>query len=101
MISRFVVAAALVGSVLGASLSAQATPIVGVTFPNGASWFQPGFTNLGYSFVADVATIVVSLGVWDQDSDCLLNSHEVGLWDSDGTLLTSTLVGGGTAGILD
>ena len=101
MISRFVVATAIVGAVLGASLPAQATPIVGVTFPNDGTTFQPGFTNLGYSFVANVATNVVSLGVWDQDSDGLLNSHDVGLWASDGTLLASTVVGASTAGILD
>ena len=101
MIRRFVVAAAIVGGVLGASLPAQATPIVGVTISNDGNTLQPGFTDLGYSFVANLATNVVSLGVWDQDSDGLLNSHEVGLWASDGTLLASTVVGAGTAGILD
>jgi hypothetical protein len=101
MIRRFVVAAAIVGGVLGASLPALATPIVGVTFPNDGTPFGPGFTTDGYSFVANVATNVVSLGVWDQDSDGLLNSHEVGLWASDRTLLASTVVSAGNAGILD
>jgi hypothetical protein len=101
MIRRFVVAAAIVAGVLGASLPAQATPIVGVTISNDGTQFGPGFTSLGYSFVASVATNVVSLGVWDQDSDGLLGSHEVGLWASDRTLLASTVVGAGNAGILD
>ena len=30
-----------------------------------------------------------------------MNSHEVGLWASDATLLASAVVGAGTAGILD
>jgi len=101
MIRRFVVAAAIVAGVLGASLPALATPIVGVTISNDGTTFGPGFTDLGYSFVANVATNVVSLGVWDQDGDGLLNSHEVGLWASDGTLLASTVVSAGSAGILD
>ena len=100
MISRFVVATAL-GAVLGASLPAQATPIVGVTLSNDGTQLQAGFTTLGYSFVANVATSVVSLGVWDQGSDGLSDDHEVGLWASDATLLASTVVGAGTAGILD
>ena len=101
MISRFVFAAALVGAILGASLPAQATPIVGVTISNDGTPGGAGFTDLGYSFVANVATSVVSLGVWDQNGDGLLNRHEVGLWASDGTLLASTFVGAGTVGILD
>ena len=101
MTSRFVVATALVGAVLGTSLPAQATPIVGVTISNDGTQLQAGFTTLGYSFVANVATSVVSLGVWDQDNDGLKNRHEVGLWASDATLLASAFVGAGTAGILD
>jgi hypothetical protein len=101
MISRFVVATTLVGAVLGASLPAQATPIVGVTISNDGTGDLGGFVNMGYSFVANVATSVVSLGVWDEDNDGLKNRHEVGLWASDATLLASAFVGAGTAGILD
>jgi Domain of unknown function (DUF4082)/PEP-CTERM motif len=101
MINRFVFAATLVGAVLGASLPARATPIVGVTISNDGAPDGAGFTNLGYSFVANVATSVVSLGVWDQNDDGLLNRHEVGLWASDGALLASAFVGAGAAGILD
>jgi len=63
---RFSVAAALVGAVFGAVRSAQATPIVGVTISNDGTPSGAGFTNLGYSFKANVATNVVSLGVWDE-----------------------------------
>jgi len=101
MISRFVFAAAFIGAILGASLPAQAAPIVGVTISGDGAASEAGFTNLGYSFVANVPTSVVSLGVWDQDDDGLLNRHEVGLWASDGALLASAFVGAGTAGILD
>ena len=98
---RFFVAAALVGAVFGAVRSAQASPIVGLTISNDGTAGLPGFTNLGYSFVANAATSVVSLGVWDQDGDGLLRSHEVGLWASDQTLLANAVVGAGTAGLLD
>jgi hypothetical protein len=98
---RFVVAAGVIGAILGGCRAAQASPILGVTISNDGAQSGPGFTNLGYSFVANVATSVVSLGVWDQNGDGLLNRHEVGLWTSGGTLLASAFVGAGTAGILD
>ena len=79
----------------------NASPIVGVTISNDGAQSGGGFTNLGYSFVANVATNVVSLGIWDQDGDGLLNRHEVGLWAANGTLLASAFVGAGAAGILD
>lgn len=56
--------------------------------------------NLGYSFNVNSATSVFSLGVWDYLSDGLLNSHEIGLWDSNGNLLSSSFVPAGLGGTL-
>jgi hypothetical protein len=40
---------------------------------------------------------VTALGIWDEGSNGLLVSHEVGLWNGTGTLLASTTVPAGTA----
>ncbi|MDQ1309895.1 MAG: hypothetical protein QG601_1165 [Pseudomonadota bacterium] len=81
--------------------SGAAAPVVGVTISNDGDLVDNSPWNLGYSFVANSAISVVSLGVWDQAGDGLVNRHEVGLWASNGTLLASTFVGAGTTGILD
>jgi hypothetical protein len=81
--------------------TAQAIPVLGVTISNDGSHHDNSPWNLGYSFVVDSPTSVVSLGVWDHLGDGLLNRHEVGLWDSSETLLARRFVSAGTAGILD
>lgn len=40
---------------------------------------------------------VTQLGVFDAAADGLVNAHQVGLWRTDGTLLTSATVPAGTA----
>lgn len=81
--------------------AAMAVPVLGVTISNDGIQVDNGDWNLGYSFLVNSATSVVSLGVWDQAGDGLRNPHEVGLWASTGVLLASRTVGAGTAGILD
>ena len=44
---------------------------------------------LGYQFTTSVALTVNALGYWD---DGLGNNHQVGIWNSGGTLLVSTTV---------
>src|SRR5262245_29379387 len=56
-----------------------------------AGVLAPGCTG-GWSFAVIGPIEIVSLGVWDEGSDGLLESHEVGLWTGGGTLLTSILV---------
>jgi hypothetical protein len=87
--------------VVGVARLYSAAPIVGVSISNDGSTFDNAAWNLGYSFnvLSDVS--VVSLGVWDESGDGLLNRHEVGLWNSSGTLLASTFVGAGAAATLD
>jgi hypothetical protein len=57
----------------------------------------------GFSFnVLDAAGInVTHLTFWDNGGDGLAQSHDVGLWDSAGTLLASTTIAAGTANALD
>jgi hypothetical protein len=43
---------------------------------------------------------VTSLGIWDESQDGLAVSHDVGLWNSGGTLLGSVTVPSGTGGSL-
>ena len=52
---------------------------------------------LGYQFTVGAAPIgVLSLGVCNWSEEGLNNSHEVGLWDSQGNLLTSTIISAGS-----
>ena len=60
----------------------------------------------GYSFTALDDLIATDLGIFDLDlgtnvvGDGLTESHIVGLWKADGTLLVSVVVPAGTAGTL-
>jgi hypothetical protein len=56
---------------------------------------------LGWSFTITQTIDVTDLAVFDQSSEPLLESHEVGIWDSTGTLLDSATIGAGTAGTLE
>jgi hypothetical protein len=72
-----------------------------LTISDDGNLYDSNEWNVGYSFVADAPTAVLSLGVWDEGSDGLINGHEVGLWDSDETLMAVAFVPPGVAGILD
>jgi hypothetical protein len=47
---------------------------------------------IGFSFTANGNLTVTALGVWEFNSAPLLQSHEVGLWNSTGTLVASATV---------
>lgn len=79
------------------SLSALAqTPAV--TFDNltGQMLGNPPFT-LGFEFTANANVSVSALGLFDDSQDGLNERHELGLFNSGGTLLASTILGSGTA----
>jgi hypothetical protein len=85
--------------------SASGAPIVqaqvsGVTISSDGQLVDNLPWNLGYSFTVNSATDVLALGVWDYQGDGLINSHQLGLWDSNRNLLASTIVPGGTSGLL-
>jgi len=69
---------------------------LGVSVSGGTAAVNTGTWTLGYSFLVNTSINAVSLGVFDQGGDGLLVSHDVGLWDSSGTLLASATVAAGT-----
>ena len=61
---------------------------------------NPPFT-LGYSFSLSDQFTATGLGLFDAAGDGLASRHEIGLWDSGGNLLASTLVFGTTGTLND
>lgn len=47
---------------------------------------------VGWQFSASSPLNVTALGFWDQGSNGLVNAHDVGIWNSSGTLLASTTI---------
>lgn len=74
---------------------AQATPGVTVS-GNAQNVTNPPFT-LGYSFTTSQNFNLVGLGVFDAGGDGLIDRHDVGLWNSGGSLLASTTIASGTS----
>lgn len=60
---------------------------------------NPPFT-LGFQFSTNRDITVTDLGFFDSGQDGLGESHAIGIWNSAGTLLTSSTVPAGTAGTL-
>jgi hypothetical protein len=79
---------------------APATADTAINGWTGARFSNPGYDEVftyGWTFTPTTALTLVSLGVYDDGRDGLIVAHDVGLWDSSGTLLTSTTIGAGTA----
>jgi hypothetical protein len=56
---------------------------------------------LGFAFRVGADSLrVLQLGLWDQGADGLTESHQVGIWNTNGDLLASTTVNSGTSGEL-
>jgi hypothetical protein len=98
-----VLAIVLAGLTVGVR-TVSATPILALSNVTD-SGFVVNETH-GYSFTALDDLIATDLGIFDLDlgtnvvGDGLTESHTVGLWKADGTLLSSVLVPAGTAGTL-
>ncbi|MEY2409783.1 MAG: hypothetical protein QOF48_2453 [Verrucomicrobiota bacterium] len=75
-----------------------ATPAfeIGNIGPNSALSFT-GSRGWGFFNGPNSPIVITELGVFDSGADGLINSHEVGLWTTDGTLLASGIVPSGTA----
>ena len=57
---------------------------------------------LGYAFrVGPDPVNILKMGIWDQGANGLVESHEMGIWNTSGELLASVTVPQGTAGALD
>jgi hypothetical protein len=88
-------------AVLIASASFVYAGTLGVTTSNDGVFVNTGTWTLGYSFLVNSSITVTGLGVFDANSDGLNVSHDVGLWDSAGNLLTWTTVPAGTVAPLN
>lgn len=86
---------AVMGLVL-ACAQAVAAPAVTLTNVTGSTLGNPPFT-LGWSFTVNADITVTALGLFDGNQDGLTDRHDIGLWNSVGTLLASTTLGAGTA----
>lgn len=63
-------------------------------------WHWSGAT-IGWQFSTSTDLNIESLGIWDKGGDGLSDSHQIGLWKLDGTLLVSTVVSNGTGNTLE
>lgn len=82
-------------ALLPAAVQAQ-SPAVTIDNATGQTLGNPPFT-LGFSFTVNSDINVIALGFFDDSQDGLVESHDVGIWDSGGNLLASSTVASGTA----
>lgn len=75
------------------STAAWSTPVLGLDVTNGgATYIRGTFANFGWTFSTSEARQVTALGLFDVNANGLVDSHQVGIWDSNGTLLVTTSV---------
>lgn len=90
--------------VISCGAYANAVPLIDFSADNSSFvWFGNDLgcgagCTLGYEFNVSTGIVLDGLGIFDADGDGLNNTHQVGLWDSSGTLLASTSVLAGTIG---
>ena len=99
MILKGVIASILIASAM-LSGSAYGAAILDDSSKNGPR-FLGGFVIGNELTIGGVDVAVNFLGVWDQGSDGLAASHQVGVWDAGGALVASTTVPSGTSALLD
>ena len=96
--------AAIFGLALGIFVStatpASAVDVPGLAATGGRITDNTGPWTLGFDFTASSAFTLSALGVFDAGGDGLSSSHQVGIWNSAGTLITSVNVLSGTSGTL-
>ncbi|MEX2242922.1 MAG: DUF4082 domain-containing protein [Fimbriimonadaceae bacterium] len=80
-------------AMLAVSAIAQGPAIQAYTGGTQFSSFDSTNMTVGWGFTLTTAMFVTDLGFWDNTIATPLNhSHQVGIWDSVGTLMTSALV---------
>lgn len=84
-ILRTLTAAVLTMVLLSAAPLAAAGPILDIT--GGFQAVAGTFVTLGWEFTVSSPVSVRALGIFDFGADGLVNSHDLGLWTTDGTLL--------------
>ncbi|MEP3563226.1 MAG: PEP-CTERM sorting domain-containing protein [Marinobacter sp.] len=91
--NKLLKAALLISGSLIWSSQASAVPMTAVTISGGSVQNTSIDTVIGWEFTALQDITVTSLGLWDEGADGFNNrGNEVGLWATDGTLLSSTAV---------
>ena len=86
-------AAAVLISVAGSAGGQAITSFTGGSLFGAWSSTAPGV--VGWRFDVNTAIILSDIGIFNGDLDGLTTAHQVGLWDSSGTLLTSGVAGPG------
>lgn len=90
----------LVAGILGWSVSATAQTYYLVSSA-GTNTNRDNYTGtVGYRFTVATSLDVDGLGFYDSAGDGLARSHDVGLWNNSGTLVTSVTVAAGTGATL-
>lgn len=97
--SRYVLMAIAIMCLPFLSASAQ-TNAISVSNTTGEPLAKTDAT-FGWSFTVNSDIDVVDLGVFDSSQNGLTDSHQVGIWNSSGTLLISATVPSGTGATLD
>lgn len=75
---------------------ALGTPALGLTTGVALNYIVPdtaGPSTKGWAFNVTSSQLLVGLGAFDYFGDGFYNDHEVGIWDTNGTLLASVVVG--------
>ena len=75
----------------------HATPIPAVSITGSGDSFNNQTQTQGWEFSPTVGIQVVSLGLFDGETDGLVDPHEIGLWNTSGILLTSITIPEGVA----
>lgn len=76
---------------LAVSSVCHAGPLA-IDFSDGTNHFPISFANFGWTFNVKAPVAVTALGMFDFQGDGLVDRHQVGLWDGNGTLLASATV---------
>ncbi|MDZ4800291.1 MAG: PEP-CTERM sorting domain-containing protein [Bryobacteraceae bacterium] len=88
----------LAACLIGLGSHTLSAGVLGLDLTSGAPTFGSGFqdVNLGWSFSTSGPVTVTALGFWDQGSNGLGQSHDVGLWILGGALQASATVNNGS-----
>jgi hypothetical protein len=76
---------------LGVSAVEARGDTFGLDFTGGSGFVAGTFQNEGWAFNVSTAMTVTGLAVFDYGSDGLLQSHQAGLWNSDGSVLLASV----------
>ena len=81
--------------VIGTLLCPKASAAAAIEFAD-ASVVHDSQLSLGFVFTTNQEVSVTALGYYDENQDGFLTNHEVGIFDSNGTLLISTVLDAGS-----